>query len=149
MLPCSKHPFIRAVQRRSERGVAADTVNIAKTALQVTNDCRNTTIDYRFVGERKDVAWNALPLSQEQKQELARVSKPCILDVQVITVKGNPSFNDKWKLIWEASSNCTSVVCAVACIAQSRLEQGKEIAVSSRSLGGFCKILDLRIVTGV
>jgi hypothetical protein len=81
MLPFSKHPFIRAVQRQSERGVAGDIVNIAKTALQVTNDCRNTTIDYRFVGEQKDVAWNALPLSQEQKHELARVSEPCILDV--------------------------------------------------------------------
>jgi hypothetical protein len=30
-----------------------------------------------------------------------------------------------------------------------RLEQGKDIAVSSRSLGGFCKFLDLHIVTGV
>jgi hypothetical protein len=95
MLPCSKHPFIRAVQRRSERGVAGDIVNIAKTALQFTKDCRNTTIDYRFVGERKDVAWNALPLSQEQKQELARVSAPCILDVQVTTAKGDPSFDDQ------------------------------------------------------
>jgi hypothetical protein len=151
MLPCSKHPFIRAVQRRSKRGVAGDIVNIAKTALQVTNDCRNTIIDYRFqvVGERKDVAWNAFPLSQKQKLEWVKVSEPCILDVQVTTAKGDPSFDDKWKLIWEASSNCTSVVCVVACIAQTRLEQGKDIAVSSRSLGCYCKILDLHIVTGV
>ena len=77
------------------------------------------------------------------------VSEPCILDLQVTAAKGDPSYDDKWKPIWEASSNCTSVVCAIACIAQSRLEQGKEIAVSSRSLGGFCKILDLHIVTGV
>jgi hypothetical protein len=77
------------------------------------------------------------------------VSEACILDVQVTTAKGDPSFDDKWKLIWGASSNCTSVVCVVACIAQSRLEQKKEIAVSSRLLGGFCKFLDLHIVTGV
>jgi hypothetical protein len=42
---------------RSERGVAGDIVNIAKTAVQVANDCRNAAIDYRFVGERKDVGW--------------------------------------------------------------------------------------------
>jgi hypothetical protein len=149
MLPCSKHPFIQAVQRRSERGVAGDIVNIAKTAVSVANDCRNTAIDYRFVGERKDVDWNALPLSQEQKQELASVNEPCILDLQVTVAKGDPSYDDKWKPIWEASSNCAVVVCAVGCIAQSRLEQGKGIAVSSRSLGGFCKVLDLCIVTGV
>jgi hypothetical protein len=79
--------------------VAGDIVNIAKTAVQVANDYRNTAIDYRFVGERKDVGWNALPLSQEQKQELARVSEPCILDLQVTAAKGDPSHDDKWKPI--------------------------------------------------
>jgi hypothetical protein len=153
MLPCTKHPLIRAMQRRSETGVADDIVNIAKMALQVANECRNTSIDYRFVGGRKDVTWNALPLSQEQNRDR---SWPGCLNrafwtfklqpqraIQTTTLSGSPF--EKPLPIARRSRSAPSVALST----QSRLEQGKEIGVCSRSLGGFCKVLGLHFVSGV
>jgi hypothetical protein len=139
------HPLISTVVDRSNREGPNDIAKLCQIALRSTAEYKNTRSPWRFVREelrRPNVETSV------HRAELERILDPSVWVVGPLSPRGNPRIPATWKATWDAASACQAVCHIVGHVAQSRLDQGLEVAVYSASLGGKCIVSAMHCVSG-
>jgi hypothetical protein len=139
------HPLISTIVDRSNREGPHDIAKLCQIALRSAAEYKNTRSTWRFV--REELRSPNVDTSVH-RAELERTLEPTLWEGEPLSSRGNPRSPEAWKATWDAASACQAVCHTVGYVAQSRLDQGLEVAVYSASLGGKCIVTAMYCVSG-